>query len=86
MQAGYDMVEIHAAHGYLLSSFLSPFTNRRTDEYGGSPKNRPTLFVKFWSVSVTKQAGFSGEPADQCCRLSARWHYDQRFPGPGTVI
>ena len=38
--AGYDMVEIHAAHGFLLNSFMSPFMNKRTDEFGGSLKNR----------------------------------------------
>jgi anthraniloyl-CoA monooxygenase len=38
--AGFDMVELHFAHGYLLSSFITPLTNRRTDEYGGSLENR----------------------------------------------
>lgn len=39
-EAGFDMLELHCAHGYLLASFLSPLTNQRTDDYGGSVENR----------------------------------------------
>jgi len=40
LEAGFDMVELHAAHGYLLSGFITPLQNKRTDEYGGSLENR----------------------------------------------
>lgn len=45
-EAGFDGVEIHAAHGYLLSQFLSPYSNRRTDQYGGPIKNRARIILE----------------------------------------
>jgi 2,4-dienoyl-CoA reductase-like NADH-dependent reductase (Old Yellow Enzyme family) len=46
LAAGFDIVEIHSAHGYLLHEFLSPLSNRRTDRYGGSFENRIRLLVE----------------------------------------
>ena len=55
-EAGFDCVEIHCGHGYLISQFLSPYTNRRRDEFGGSLENR-MRFMKLVMANVLKHAG-----------------------------
>jgi len=84
--AGFDVVEIHAAHGYLLHEFLSPLSNQRTDAYGGSLENRTRLLREvvaalrgawpqprplFVRVSATDWTE-GGWDIDECVEL-ARW-------------
>ena len=57
-KAGFDAVEIHAAHGYLLSQFLTPYYNRRTDEYGGDIHNRARIIYEV-IAEIRKRVGRS---------------------------
>ena len=54
-KAGFDVLEIHAAHGYLINEFLSPISNKRTDKYGGSLENRARLLLEI--ISAIKSEG-----------------------------
>jgi len=67
LDAGFTLIELHGAHGYLLHEFLSPLSNERTDEYGGSFENRIRLFVEVttavrtvWPESLPLLARLSG--------------------------
>jgi 2,4-dienoyl-CoA reductase-like NADH-dependent reductase (Old Yellow Enzyme family) len=67
-EAGFDGVELHAAHFYLLSAFLSGYLNRRTDEYGGSVENRSRLTCQV--VQAVKRR--AGEDYPVICRIHGR--------------
>jgi NADPH2 dehydrogenase len=64
-KAGFDFIEIHAAHGYLLSTFLSPLSNLRRDEYGGTKENRVRLLGRVLEAARTNFDGIL------CVRVSA---------------
>ncbi|WP_110932959.1 NADPH dehydrogenase NamA [Paenibacillus bouchesdurhonensis] len=56
-EAGFDIIEIHGAHGYLISEFLSPLANKRTDEYGGNADNRYRLLREIIEAVKTEWSG-----------------------------
>jgi 2,4-dienoyl-CoA reductase-like NADH-dependent reductase (Old Yellow Enzyme family) len=85
LAAGFRLVEVHAAHGYLLHTFLSPLTNHREDAYGGSFANRTRLLLevvaavrRVWPehlpllvrLSVTDWAGAAGWDVEECVELA----------------
>ncbi len=71
-EAGADGVEIHMAHGYLINQFLSPFSNKRTDEYGGDPDRRMKMPVEVLRAVRNKV----GRDFPVICRLSADEYVD----------
>lgn len=75
--AGFDAVEVHCGHSYLISQFLSPIYNKRTDEFGGSPVNR-ARFGRMVLEEVRKQVG---PFTPILCRISA----DEMLPGGNTL-
>lgn len=85
-QAGFTVLEIHAAHGYLIHEFLSPLSNQRTDEYGGSFENRSRFLIEiveavravwpdnhplFVRISATDWAAEGGWNIDESVKLAA---------------
>jgi anthraniloyl-CoA monooxygenase len=76
-QAGFDILELHCAHGYLLSSFLSPLTNQRRDDFGGSVANRARYPLEVFA------AVRSAWPADR--PISVRLSCHDWFPGGNTA-
>lgn len=67
IEAGFKVIEIHAAHGYLINEFLSPISNTRTDAYGGSFENRTRVLIEI--VKIVRQA--IGEELPLFVRISA---------------
>ena len=97
---GFDAVEIHAGHGYLISQFLSPYTNHRKDKYGGTLENR-MRFMDMVMEEVMKAAGNDiavlvktntrdgfkgGLELEDCIRVAKRLEQERRLRQPGPDV
>ncbi|MFC2045215.1 FAD-dependent oxidoreductase [Chloroflexota bacterium] len=76
-KAGFDAVELHGGHGYLITQFLSPLSNKRNDKYGGSPENRTRFAIEIVAQIKDK----AGKDYPILCKLSA----DEFLPGGLTT-
>lgn len=100
-EAGFDVIELHGAHGYLINEFLSPLTNHREDEYGGSPENRlrflkeiiqsvrnvwnGPLFVRI-SASDYHENGLQAEDYSEIAKQLKEWDVDLIDVSSGAVV
>ncbi|MCS3842172.1 NADH:flavin oxidoreductase/NADH oxidase [Microbacterium sp. AK031] len=82
LEAGFDVLELHGAHGYLLHQFLSPLSNVRTDEYGGSLENRARLLLRI--VDATREV--AGDAVPMFVRISATDHAEGGFTPEEAAI
>ncbi|MEU4016282.1 NADH:flavin oxidoreductase/NADH oxidase [Microbacterium sp. NPDC028030] len=82
VDAGFDVLEIHGAHGYLLHQFLSPLSNLRDDEYGGSLENRARLLLRV--VDAVRDIAGDGVPL--FVRISATDHADGGFTAEEATV
>jgi anthraniloyl-CoA monooxygenase len=82
IEAGFDMLELHCAHGYLLSSFITPLGNRRTDEYGGSLENRLRFPLEIFSA----MRAVWPEERPMSVRISATDWVSGGVDGPQAVL
>lgn len=83
LDAGFDVLEIHGAHGYLVHQFLSPLSNLRNDSYGGSLENRARLLLRI--VDAVRAA--AGDDVPVFARISATDHAEGGFsPEEATIV
>ena len=82
LDAGFDLLELHAAHGYLLHQFLSPLSNTRTDEYGGSLTNRARLLLEV----IEAVRGEAGDDVPVFVRFSATDYADGGWDREQTAV